>query len=60
MFAFCRRSSMRPASSVPDKLEGLAVTSDRHALLVTDNDGVDENDGETIFLELTAENTATP
>ena len=44
--------------SVPDKLEGLAVTSDQHAYLVTDNDGVDENYGETIFLELTAENTA--
>ena len=33
--------------SVPDKLEGLAVTADGHAYLVTDNDGVDENYGET-------------
>ena len=44
--------------SVPDKLEGLAVTSDQHAFIVTDNDGVDENYGETIFLEVTAENAA--
>ena len=41
--------------SVPDKLEGLAVTSDQHAYLVTDNDDVDENYGETIFLELTGD-----
>lgn len=29
--------------SVPDKLEGLAVTKDGHVWLGTDNDGVDEN-----------------
>lgn len=38
--------------STPDKLEGLAVTVDRHVYVVTDNDGVDENYGETIFLDL--------
>ena len=38
--------------SVPDKLEGLGLTRDRRVFLVTDNDGVDENYGETIFLEL--------
>ena len=38
--------------SVPDKLEGLAVTADGHTYVVTDNDGVDENYGETIFLRL--------
>ena len=35
--------------SVPDKLEGLAVTADGRAYLVTDNDGVEENYGETVF-----------
>ena len=38
--------------SVPDKLEGLAVTADQRTYLVTDNDGVDENYGETIFVPL--------
>lgn len=38
--------------SVPDKLEGLAVTRDGEALLATDNDGVDENYGETLFFGL--------
>jgi hypothetical protein len=38
--------------SVPDKLEGVAVTRDRRVFLATDNDGVDENYGETLFFEL--------
>jgi hypothetical protein len=38
--------------SVPDKLEGLGVSANGHAYLVTDNDGVDENYGETVFLGL--------
>ena len=38
--------------SVPDKLEGLAVTVKGDVYVVTDNDGVDENYGETIFLDL--------
>ena len=38
--------------SVPDKLEGLAVTIDGRTFIVTDNDGVDENYGETVFVEL--------
>src|SRR5262249_1960589 len=35
--------------SVPDKLEGLGVTKDGDVYLATDNDGVDENYGETLF-----------
>lgn len=38
--------------SVPDKLEGLAVAADGEVFVVTDNDGVDANYGETIFLDL--------
>jgi hypothetical protein len=38
--------------SVPDKLEGVAVTADGQVWLATDNDGVDENYGETVFLSL--------
>lgn len=36
----------------PDKLEGLAVTADGDAFIVTDNDGVDEAIGQTVFLGL--------
>ncbi len=39
--------------SVPDKLEGLGVEDER-VYLVTDNDGVDDHYGETIFLDLGA------
>ena len=35
-----------------EKLEGLAVTSDGLAYAVTDNDGVDDAPGETVFLRL--------
>jgi Esterase-like activity of phytase len=38
--------------SVPDKLEGVGVTADGRVYLATDNDGVDENFGETLFLGL--------
>jgi hypothetical protein len=38
--------------SVPDKLEGVGVTKDGRLYLATDNDGVDENYGETLFLGL--------
>ncbi len=38
--------------SVPDKLEGMALTKDGDVYLATDNDGVDENYGETLFFEL--------
>ena len=38
--------------SVPDKLEGVAVTADGQVYLATDNDGVDENYGETLFLDI--------
>lgn len=35
--------------SVPDKLEGVAVGRGGRLVLATDNDGVDENYGETLF-----------
>jgi Esterase-like activity of phytase len=38
--------------SVPDKLEGLGISADRRVFLATDNDGVDENYGETLFFDL--------
>jgi hypothetical protein len=38
--------------SVPDKLEGVGLTSGGELFLATDNDGVDENYGETLFFEL--------
>ncbi|HUF99469.1 MAG TPA: esterase-like activity of phytase family protein [Ilumatobacter sp.] len=41
--------------SIPDKLEGTAVSADGRFFMVTDNDGVDENFGETIFIELDIE-----
>ena len=38
--------------SVPDKLEGTGLTKDGRLFLATDNDGVDENFGETLFFRL--------
>lgn len=38
--------------SIPDKPEGLAIGADGMVYLATDNDGVDENYGETVFLRL--------
>jgi hypothetical protein len=38
--------------SVPDKLEGLGITSRGEIFLATDNDGVDENFGESLFFSL--------
>ena len=38
--------------SVPDKAEGLGLTTDGRLLAVTDNDGVDENYGETVFTRI--------
>jgi hypothetical protein len=38
--------------SVPDKVESLAVTADGIVYLATDNDGLDENYGETVFIRL--------
>jgi hypothetical protein len=35
-----------------EKLEGLAITADGRVYVVTDNDGVDESTGETLFLDL--------
>ncbi|MFV0492241.1 MAG: esterase-like activity of phytase family protein [Pseudorhodobacter sp.] len=34
---------------VPDKIEGMAITGDGTVHIVTDNDGVDDNSGETFF-----------
>ncbi len=39
---------------VPEKLEGLAVLADGTALIVNDNDGVDDNSGETLLIEVPA------
>ncbi len=38
--------------SLPDKVEGLGVTRNGRVYVVTDNDGVDENYGETVFIRL--------
>ena len=37
---------------VVDKVEGFTVDADGDAYVVTDNDGVDNSSGETIFLKL--------
>mgnify|MGYP001549434079 CR=1 FL=1 len=39
---------------IPEKLEGLAALEDGSALIVNDNDGVDDNSGETQLLNLGA------
>lgn len=36
----------------PDKLEGLAVTADGRVFIVTDNDGLSDAPGQTVFLNL--------
>lgn len=38
--------------SVPDKVEGVGLTRSGRLYVVTDNDGVDENYGETVFLRV--------
>ena len=38
--------------SVPDKVEGLGLTRAGRMYTVTDNDGVDENYGETVFIRV--------
>ena len=37
---------------VLDKVEGLAVDADGQFFAVTDNDGVDDSNGETLFMRL--------
>lgn len=37
---------------IVDKIEGFAIDSDGQAFAVTDNDGVDDSNGETIFMKL--------
>lgn len=43
----------RRSITVPDKLEGVGITAGGEVFLATDNDGVDENYGETLFFRLT-------
>jgi hypothetical protein len=38
--------------AIPDKLEGVGVTRNGRIYLPTDNDGVDESHGETLFFRL--------
>lgn len=40
------------AGYVVDKVEGLAIDKDGTAFVVTDNDGVDDSSGETLFFEI--------
>jgi len=40
------------ATLTPEKLEGLAVLPNGDALIVNDNDGVDDNNGETLIVKL--------
>jgi hypothetical protein len=42
----------RRSITVPDKLEGAAVTADGRLFLATDNDGVEDNYGETLFFSI--------
>jgi hypothetical protein len=42
----------RRSITVPDKLEGATVTADGRLFLATDNDGVEDNYGETLFFSL--------
>lgn len=42
----------RASITVPEKLEGVALTADGRLLAVTDNDGLDESYGETVLVEL--------
>jgi hypothetical protein len=41
-----------PGGNVPEKIEGLAVLPDGGVIIVNDNDGVDDNSGETQLIRL--------
>jgi hypothetical protein len=41
-----------PRGWIQEKVEGVAVALDGNVYIVTDNDGVDENTGETQFIRL--------
>ena len=43
-----------PGGPVPEKIEGLAVLADGNVVIVNDNDGVNDNSGETQLLKLGA------
>ena len=43
-----------PGGLTPEKIEGLAVLANGEVLIVNDNDGVDDNSGETQLLNLGA------
>ena len=42
----------RRSITVPDKLEGMGLTADGRLFLATDNDGVEDNYGETLFFRV--------
>ncbi len=41
-----------PHGFVLDKIESFAIDADGHAFIITDNDGVDDHSGETVFIDL--------
>ena len=41
----------------PDKLEGLGITGNGHVWIATDNDGLDDAIGQTLFMDLGTEDT---
>ena len=41
-----------PGGFVLDKVESFAIDKDGNAFVITDNDGVDDHSGETLFLSL--------
>ncbi|GAB5369073.1 hypothetical protein AAMO2058_001374000 [Amorphochlora amoebiformis] len=43
---------MKPGGFVIEKVEGLMQTRDKHLYIVTDNDGVDDSNGETQLLNI--------
>ena len=48
----CCRRCCATKGWISDKLEGLAVLANGELVAVTDNDGVDDATGETLFLRL--------
>lgn len=48
----CLRFEAMPKGWLQEKVEGVAVAQDGSVFIVTDNDGVDGNTGETQFLRI--------